>query len=203
MSQLVIIGASAMGREAFLYAQDCDMAIKGFLDSRKGILNGYRGYPAILSSPEMYHPSPEDVFVCAVGDGEQRRKYVECMEMKGGRFVSIIHPKAYVGRNVSIGAGCIICPNSTLTADIHLGSHVIINANSSIGHDCNIGDFATLSPGCHVAGWCSIGCETFMGVHSALIPHVSTGPGVYIAGGAVVTSSVATGRVMGVPAIPK
>ena len=38
MSRLVIIGASAMGRETSAYARECGMVVKGFLDSRTNIL---------------------------------------------------------------------------------------------------------------------------------------------------------------------
>ena len=203
MSQLVIIGASAMGRETFTYATALGMQVKGFLDSRKNLLDDKPGYPPVLSSVEEYVVGIEDVFVCAVGDSVARRKFVELIEMRGGRFVSIIHPMAYVGQNVTIGDGCIICPNSTLTNDIQIGNHVIVNVNSSVSHDCSVGSFVTISPGCHIAGWCELKEDVFMGVHSAVVPHVSLGAGVFVAAGAVVTKSVDAGRVMGVPAILK
>ena len=40
MSRLIIIGASAMGRETSAYAHECGMEVKGFLDSRTNILDG-------------------------------------------------------------------------------------------------------------------------------------------------------------------
>ena len=63
MSQLVIIGASAMGRETCVYAQECGMVVKGFLDSRTNILDGQLGYAPILNSAEEYIPKHGDVFV--------------------------------------------------------------------------------------------------------------------------------------------
>ena len=69
-------------------------------------------------------------------------------------------------------------------------------------NDCKAGDYATLSPGCHVAGWCELGEGVFLGVHSAVIPHVNLGARVFVAAGAVVVKSIGSGRVMGVPANP-
>lgn len=200
MSRLVIIGASAMGREVCAYAWDLGITVKGFIDSRLDVLDSYDGYPPILSSSEDYRIEADDSFVCAVGDPAQRHCYVKRTLEMGGTFLSLIHPTAYVGKNVAIGSGCIIAPNATLTADIQIGNHVIVNVNASISHDCVVGDYATLSPGCHVAGWCNLGKETFLGTHSALIPHITTGDGVFVAAGAVVTKSIGSGRVMGVPA---
>jgi len=203
MKKLVIIGASAMGRETCGYARECGISVKGFLDSRIGLLDCYSGYPPIVSSVEDYDIDPEDVFVCAIGDPLKRCHYVETIKNKGGAFVSIVHHLAYVGQNVRIGVGCIVCPNVSITSDVIIGDHVILNTHSSINHDCNIGDYSTISPGCHIAGWCNIGAKSFMGIHSAIIPHASLGEGVYVAAGGVVTKSIETGRVMGIPARPK
>ena len=120
MSNLVIIGASAMGREAFTYAVDRGMKVKGFLDSRGNLLDGRSGYPPILSAAEDYRVDADDVFVCAVGDSGLRREYVELIERQGGKFVSVIHPLAMIGHNVMIGDGCIICPHATITNDIRI-----------------------------------------------------------------------------------
>ena len=203
MNNLVIIGASAMGRETCAYAYDCGLIVRGFLDSRSSILDGYDEYPPILGSVEEYTPGKDDVFVCAVGEPDEKKQYVDNILCKGGRFISVIHPSAYVGKNVDIDCGCIVAPSSTITADVKIGKHVIVNVSSSISHDCSIGDFVSISPGCHIAGWCTIGTNVFIGVHSTLIPHVTLCNGVYVAAGAVVTKSVESGRVMGIPAIKK
>ena len=203
MKRLVIIGARAMGREVFTYAQGNGFDVKGFLDDNFDALDGFKGYPPILGSVEKYEIEDNDVFIVALGDPKIKQHYAELIMKKAGEFTSLIHPTAYVGKNVKIGMGCVVCPNATLTSDIVIGNHVIVNVNSSISHDCTVGDYVTISPGCHIAGHCSIADRAFLGVHSALIPDVIIGSGVLVAAGAVVVESVASGRVMGVPAKTK
>ena len=203
MKRLIIIGASALGRETYSYASACGMPVKGFLDSREGVLNGYSGYPPVLSSVEEYDVEKEDVFVCAVGETDARRRYVELIFSRGGEFVSIVHPSAIVGMNVTMGMGCIIRPYAVIGNDVSVGNHAIIGTQSLVAHDCNVGNYVTISPGSHVAGWCSIEDGAFLGIHSATIPHVSLGGNVVVAAGAVVVANVASGRVMGVPAKAK
>lgn len=204
MKNLIIIGASALGREVASWAENaCSyVKVKGFLDSRTDILNTYKNYPPILDSVENYQPKKNDVFICALGEPEMRQKYVTLIENKDGIFISLIHPKAYIGKNVTIGSGTIIRPNVILTTDIIIGNHCVIGVNSSIGHDCILDDFVTISPGCDIAGWCHIHSNAFLGVHSAVIPHVELGGGggTYVAAGAIVTRSYALGRLMGIPA---
>ena len=203
MKKLVIIGASAMGRETFAYASDCGMHVKGFLDSRKRVLDAFTGYPPILSSVEDYHVQEEDVFVCAIGEPNIKLHYATIITSRGGRFVTIIHPSAYIGMNVEIGLGCIICPKSVITNDSIIEDHVIVNVSASINHDNHIGLGATICPGCNLAGRVTIGASCFIATGSVLIPDVKLGEGVYVAAGSVVVKSYESGRIMGIPAKPK
>ena len=204
MKQLIIIGASAMGRETCFYAQEMphSLRVKGFLDSRKEILDDYEGYPPILGDVQSYQVQAGDVFVCAVGDPYVKMAYVKAMVEKGGEFVSIIHPTAYVAPNAIIGVGSIIAPNSCISADVSLGEHSIINVNASVSHDSVIGRGSSISPGCNIAGWCQIGESAFLGTGSVVIPHIVLGDKgrIYVAAGAVVTQSFGKGLIAGVPA---
>lgn len=200
---LIIIGARAMGRETCTYAQEAGLTVKGFLDSKADALSGFAGYPPVLGAVEDYQIVDGDVFVCALGDPEFKQRYVDVIAAKGGRFVSVIHPTAYVGHNVKIGDGSIICPNATITNDTVLGEHVILNVGASINHDNWIGAFSTICPGCRLAGRVTIGKYVFVGTGALLIPDVSLGDNVYVAAGATVTKSFESGRLMGVPAIQK
>ena len=202
-NSLVIIGARAMGREACAYAQDAGFAVKGFLDGKADALDGYVDYPPILGSVEEYDVADDDLFVVALGEPDYKQEYAEMIAAKGGRFVTIVHPTAYIGKNVKIGQGCIICPNSAITNDTVIGDHVVVNVNVSISHDNRIGDYSTICPGCHLAGRVRIGRQVFIGTGASLIPDVVLGDGVYVAAGAVVTKSFERGRVMGVPAMFK
>lgn len=198
--RLVIIGAAAMGREACTYARETGLSVKGFLDSRTALLDGFNGYPPILGSAEDYEIAADDVFVCAVGDPAMKQKYADLIAKKGGKFVSIVHPLAYVGQRVTIGSGCIIAPHATITNDTVLGDHVIVNINASISHDNRIGAYVSISPGCHLAGRVILGARVFLGVGASVIPDISLGNDVFVAAGAVVTKSCLSGRIMGVPA---
>jgi len=204
MKNLVIIGARPFGRETCNYARDAGWTVKGFLDDKADALEGFQGYPAILGSVESYVPVADDVFVCAVGDSKWREKYVKIIAAKGGEFVNIIHPSAYVGPNVKMGVGCIICPQSVVDCDLTLGNHVDINGFAYIPHDCLLEDFVTVSPGCKLGGGTILRRGVFLGIGSTIIPHVEVGAYAYIAAGAVVIKPVpASALVAGVPAIVK
>ena len=104
--KLVIVEASALGRETCKYAQDCGIEVRGFLDSRTHLLDETEGYPPILGAVETYEEKPDDVFVCAVGEPEPKRKYVAMLPT--AKWISIVHPTAFIGTNATIGDGCIL-----------------------------------------------------------------------------------------------
>lgn len=196
-----------MGRETAYYAQECIgvnadwCEVAGFLDTRATIMSRYSGYPPIISAPEDYLPTENDLFVCTVGDIGERLKYVRQLEAKGAQFVSVIHPKAYVGDNVKIGAGCIICPHATITTDVVISDHVIVNINASVSHDCSVGEGATLAPGCTIAGWSHIGDRVNLGIHSAVLPRRTiVGQTIVGAGAIVVKDILIPGTYIGCPA---
>lgn len=203
MSKLVIVGARAMGRETYAYASECGMEVKGFLDSKANALDGFDGYPPILDSVEGYHPCDEDMFVVALGEPEYKVRYAQIIAEKGGKFISVVHPTAYLGKNTKIGEGCIICPNATITNDIQIGDQVIINVGASINHDNFIGYGSTICPGARLAGRVKIGRRVFVGIGASIIPDVHLGDDVFVAAGAVVTKSFDKGRIMGVPAVAR
>ena len=201
---LVIIGASALGREVAEYAVDAlpGVEVKGFLDSRTNVLDGFSGFPTIIGDAETYEIQPDDVFICALGEPEMRKKYVDMVSAHGGKFLSVIHPSAYVAPSVTIGVGCIVGPNASVSSNTRIGEHVYIGLNTAVCHDCHVGNFASISPGATVPGWCHIGERCFLGVNSALVPHIVLGDvsPVDVAAGAVVTKSFSSGRILGVPA---
>lgn len=202
--RLIIIGARAFGRKVCNYAREAGFNVVGFLDDMSEALQGFEGYPSVLSSVEAYQVASEDRFICAIGDSRMRAKYATLIEAKGGQFVNVIHPTAYIGPNVKMGEGCIVCPLAVLDCDLKLGRHVIANVHTLVSHDCILDDYVTLSPNVHLGGRTMIRRETFLGIGASVIPDCEIGPGTLVAAGAVVTHSVGANLfIAGVPATLK
>lgn len=201
MKQLIVIGARPFGREVCNFAREAGWTVKGFLDSDPNALGAFHGYPPILESPESYVPASNDVFVCAVGDSKMREKFVTVIERKNGLYANVIHPTAYIGRNVKMGVGCIVGPHAVVDCDLTLGNHVDVNSLSYVPHDCRLEDFVTLSPGCRLGGRTTVRSGAFLGLGAVVIPDIEVGPRAYVAAGAVVIHDVPEGAmVAGVPA---
>ncbi len=205
MKQLLIIGARGLGREVYDMAMDCieagaDFEIKGFLDDKKDALDGFSDYPPIISSVEEYQVQTDDVFACALGSPEWRMHYVKLILEKGGRFITLISPKAIIRRNCHIGEGCIITNGSNISLDSYVGNYSAI-LDSGVAHDVKIGEYSVLSGKVCVNGGAEIGNGVYLGCGSLIVPHKKVGDGAFVGIGSVVLTNVKAGaKVFGNPA---
>lgn len=175
MKNLIIIGAGGMGRETFELATLCkgfntEYKIKGFLDDNKVALKGFEGYPRVIDTISHYIPETDDVFVCSMGNVAKKKKSVDIILNKRGEFVNLIHPDAFVGKNVKMGKGCIVMQNAFIGVECTVNDHVLIQANAVIGHDVKIGKYSRID--CHVVCVGGIELKDEVTIHSsAVINH--------------------------------
>jgi sugar O-acyltransferase (sialic acid O-acetyltransferase NeuD family) len=165
--------------------------VKGYLDDNKSLEKEYdlKGYH-ILDSVYNYEISPDDYFICAIGDSAYKEKIYNYIKSKKGRFATIVHPTAVVGRNVICGEGSVFCPHSTASCDIKIGKMVVLNISTSVGHDASIGDFSTLSSHVDITGGVQLGSSVFIGSNASILPKVKVGNNVIIGAMALVAKDV-------------
>lgn len=227
MKRLLIIGAGGFGREVFTWARDnplhgSEWTVGGFLDSRSDALNGfakdprelrdtmrhenallsrYRRDVGIVGDPMTHAPRPDEVFICAVGDPVERRRYATPILEKGGRFITLMHPRAEVSVYAGFAEGTIIGPMACVSPDVRIGRFVTVNSYTSIGHDAIIGDWCEIDGHCLIAGRASIGEGVRIHGGAIITPDVRIGDGAVVGAGSVVFGRIpAATTVMGNPA---
>ncbi len=208
MKQLVIIGAGGFGREVLDWARQAeacgnDWLVKGFLDDNPRALDGGRAEAPLLGPIVGHVPAADEVFVCAIGQVEAKRRCVEVIRSRGGVFVRVVHRTAVVGSEVELGAGVLLCPHSVVTSRARLGDFVTVNLHSTVAHDAVVGSWSQLHCHVDVTGGVAIGEGVLIGSHASLLPGVTIGSGAVIGAGSVVMRDVpANTTVFGSPARP-
>ncbi len=178
-----------------------DVDCIGFLDDKHDALNGYDGYPPIISSVESYTVKKNDVFVCALGDVKYKRKYVEMMLAKGGKFISLIHPDVQVGMNTKIGDGCIVRSECHIDCDISIGRFVTIMGYSVLGHDCCVRDWSHLGAYTFLGGFSEINEMVTLHPGTCVLPHKKIGNRSVVGAGSVILKNVEPEvTIFGIPA---
>ena len=206
MNNLIIIGARGWGREVYDIAVACmqngaGFVVKGFLDDKADALEGYKGYPPIIGPVESYEVQKDDVFICALGDVNYKKKYVQIILERGGTFLSLIHPTVVLGNNAHIGIGCILGAFANVSSDTSIGNFVTFSIKAGMGHDSTIGDFSHIGGMCCISGFVTIGECVTLHPGSIIVPHRKIGDNAIIGTGSVVLTNVkADTTVFGNPA---
>lgn len=195
MRNLLIIGARGLGREIYDLFLQCktnlgDVECKGFLDDNPNALDGFNGFPPIIDSVENYCPQDNDVFICALGEPKWIRHYVEIIKRKGGQFISLISPDAYVSPFAKCGEGCAIIRWAHISCNVSIGAHTYLGAFTAIGHDAEIGRFCHMGSYTFMGGWSSVGNGVTCHPRINILPHVKVGNNVVIGAGSVVMKPV-------------
>ncbi|MCD9577188.1 sialic acid O-acetyltransferase [Flavobacterium soyae] len=206
MKNLVIIGARGYGREVCGLARQCsgyntEYTIKGFLDDKLDALDGFENYPAIISSVENYEIQDNDVFVCALGDLQWKKHYVEIILSKGGQFINLIHPTVVFTSNVKLGNGIIIFMYSNISNDCVLDDFVTIQGFVAIGHDSKIGKWCHINAYSFTGGYAVLEEEVCLNTRSTVLPNIIVRKGATVGAASLVIKNVKENTtVFGVPA---
>ena len=136
----IIVGAGGFGRELINWASDCHRAsllppVVGMIDDDPGVMDGFAYDIGLIGAVMDFAPEPDDHLLMAIGTPAIKEHVAEMLKVRGGRFVSMIHPTVVIAKSARISEGSILCPMALVSADAEVGHLVTINALSSIGHD--------------------------------------------------------------------
>lgn len=133
--------------------------------------------------------------------GYDRLMRMHWLKERGCAPLTVVHPRAFVAEDTSLGDGCQILAMSAVCAGTKLGEAVIVNTKASVDHDCIIGNGAHIAPGATIAGEVTVGEFAFIGTGAVVLPRIQIGANAIIGAGSIVTRDVPEGKtVTGNPA---
>jgi sugar O-acyltransferase (sialic acid O-acetyltransferase NeuD family) len=171
-------------------ARNAPFQIKGFLDDRVASLASFNIQSPVLGSISSYQIESNDRFILAFGDAALRFKMARALQERGAKFISIIHPTAYISAYATVEEGCVLGPFAFVGPHATLGKHVILNTYASAGHDATLRAYSILSPYAVVNGNVECGEGVFLGTHAVVTPGCKVGEWSKVGAGTVVTRSV-------------
>lgn len=194
MKSLVIFGAGGHGRVVADVAKLNGYNNIVFLDDANvSVASG-------KVSEYSKYSNNSDFFV-AIGDNNIRKKIQNKLEDNKCNIISLIHPQAVIGSNVSIGKGVVIMAGVVINVGARIGNGTILNTCCSVDHDCIIDDFCHISVGSHIAGNVAVGKGSFVCAGATVINNIKICDECVIGAGAVVIKNIDnSGTYVGVPA---
>lgn len=122
------------------------------------------------------YPNSEVVLVNGLGPLPKKISTREDLSTKfiklGYRFLSLIHPQAYVSPSARIEEGAQIMAGAIVQAESNIGSLSVINSGAIIEHNCCIGDHVHIAPGAILCGGVQTGSGVFVGAGAIVFQNL-------------------------------
>lgn len=207
MKKLLILGAGGFGREVYNLALHCktqsnQFIIKGFLDDDNEALDGFIGYPKVISNINDYVVEKDDVFVCAIGRIDIKKEVCNIIINKGGEFINLIHPTTFINQNVKLGRGILLFMYANISNDCIINDFVTIQGFVGLGHDTEIGEWSHINTYSFTGGGVKIGKEVIVHTRATILPRVKISSNSTIGACSLVIKNVKENTsVFGIPAI--
>ena len=180
MSRIVLYGFGGFGCELLAPLRHLNDGDIIFVDDNPAA-DEFDGVP-VMRPAKL---SPGDRYIVAVADGKTRQLIEKRCADAGLVAYSFIAPGAFIGADVEIGEGAVLCSHTIVTAKAKIGRQFQANIYSYVAHDCVIGNYVTFAPKVCCNGNVQIGDGAYIGT-GAVIKQGSPGKPLRIGAGAVV-----------------
>jgi sugar O-acyltransferase (sialic acid O-acetyltransferase NeuD family) len=204
--RIVMVGAGGHGAvvaDILLRMGDAGAPLEpvGLVDDQWQECDAILDLPIIPGGIDALLAGGYDAAVVAIGDNRVRRRLCERLTRAGVSLPPLRHPSSSIARDVTLGAGVVVCAGAVVNPGSRIGCGVIVNTHASVDHHNSIGAFTHVAPGVHLGGNVTIGEQTLVGIGASVIPGRCIGSRVIIGAGSVVIRDVPHDAVaVGVPA---
>jgi sugar O-acyltransferase (sialic acid O-acetyltransferase NeuD family) len=155
----------------------------------------FLGLPLVAQAEVAMLGVPKGVI--AIGDNHVRSHIADTIirRFPDFEFVTIVHPRSTVGRNVHLSDGVVVLPNAVINSGAKVGPHGVVNTAAVVEHDCVLGAFATVAPNASLAGNVRLGDRAYIGIGACVIQNLTIGADTLVGAGSVVVHDLPDGIV--------
>jgi acetyltransferase EpsM len=201
---LIVVGAGGHGRVIVDAALASGFEIASVVDDARAgeRMLGFEVGRFDIERTTQLAANPETEVLVAIGDNRARQRVCQLLLERGASLATLIHPRACVSPNATVGAGSVVLAQAVVGPGSTLGEGVIVNHGATVDHDTRVGEYAHLSPGVHMGGEVSLGPGTHLGVGVSVRNKAQIGSWSIVGVGAAVIADLPDSVVaFGVPAV--
>lgn len=158
-----------------------NIEVLGFAFDDPAYSAGINGWPVLCGTRDAYAKYKDDesvkfVFALYRSDLlEERIALRESLGIPKERFLTFIHPTAYIAKSAQLGYANIILANCAINSNVVLGNFNTMNTNSLIGHDTVLGNNNFIAAHTCIGSGLIIGNGNFTGLNCSIRNFVQIG----------------------------
>lgn len=158
-----------------------DIEVLGFAFDNPAYKEGINGWPVLCGTKDAWQKYKDDEnvkFVYALYRSDLIKERIELRESYGipvNRFLSFIHPSAYIAKSAVLGNAHIILANCAINTNVRLGDYNTLQTGTLIGHDTVLGDNNFLAGHSCIGSNIKIGNGNFSGLNCCVKNFVQVG----------------------------
>lgn len=183
-----------------------DLEFYGYINDRDNVTE-IEGYPVLGGLKDIPELIKQDYYfinaIGKIGVQKERIDLIESLQIPDERYITFVHPTAYVAPNVKLGVGCVVMPNVSISPGTVLGKGCRVMINAIIGHNNSIGDYCFFAASSCTGGYLKIGDGVFISLNATIREFLVLGNYSTVGMGAVLTKSIGENEIwIGNPAKP-
>ncbi len=165
--KLLIYGSKDFAQTVAALAVDCGHVVAGFVDD----FDQSGGVVGTSESIRQTHPPHDFSVAMAIGYNNLPARLAAWENLRGAGYSTpkLIHPRAYVGREVTMGEGVMVMAGAIVDVRAKVGDIAVLWPGACVNHDATIGHNSFLSPNTTICGHASIGASCFIGAGTAVV----------------------------------
>jgi sugar O-acyltransferase (sialic acid O-acetyltransferase NeuD family) len=169
-----------------------DLEFCGYVNDRDGV-SEIEGYPVVGGLKDIPRLLDEGYYfinaIGRIGAQAERISLIEDLGIPDDRYVTFIHPLAYIAPGVKMGPGCAVLPNASISPGTVLGKGCRVMINAIIGHNNVIGDYCFFAASSCTGAYLKIGDGVFVSLNATIREDLTLANYSTVGMGAVLTKS--------------
>jgi|SRR5690606_18793555 len=193
--QIILIGGGGHCKSCIdVIEQTGQYEIAGIIDLPHKLGQRTSGYEVIGNDADIERFASQGFcFVITMGQVKSaapRKRLFEHLKQIDAAIESIISPRAYLAKGVTIGEGSIVMHGVHVIESVKIGANCILNTACTVEHDAVVGNHCHISTHAIVNGECAVGDECFIGSNSVISNQISVASQCVIGAGSVVAKNI-------------
>ena len=167
--QVLIYGSREFAMTVAELVLDCGHEVAGFIDD-------FTPGPRVLGTLAQVcqsHPPTTYGMAIAIGYNNLPARWESFLRVRslGYNLPPLIHPRAYVAKSATVGAGSMLMAGSLVDVRVKVETLVVVWPGAAVSHDCVVGDNCFIAPNATLCGYVKLGTHCFVGAGAAIVDH--------------------------------